>query len=282
MIAFINNGHNWIEERDNLKILEETDVVFAESVEDAVNLLNNSDIYNPHGDDFVLFRVGYRNKTYNDKNPLHIIDKYSAPQLKDMPLNSAMKHIKSRSCVHLSNNSIIKEWEKEIGDSLETLGIVKTGWASVEYDPERARKELKNRKAREKRRKKSSDKYTKFIYTSDLANFIRGMSIKIEELMTRNYMHYIYFNRTYPSTKFGLCEYIFLFIPIFELFFGKKSYRKIDEFQKLKAKWKKGKPEIPKDMTVNQKFFDFMNKEVKIRKPRNNNLKSKLGPQVEP
>jgi hypothetical protein len=108
------------------------------------------------------------------------------------------------------------------------------------------------------------------------------MSIKIEESMTRNYMHHIYFNRTYPSTKFGLCEYIFLFIPIFELFFGKKSYRKIDEFQKLKSKWKKGNPETPEAMTVNQKFFDFMNKEIKVRKPRNNNLKSRLGPQVEP
>lgn len=265
MKAFTKSENGWNLTEDQNAILDAEECVFAETIEEAAEYINV--YYNKHYPDFDIVYVD-NSWQYKGKR----IAFSTNPILRDnVTTERAIQLIKEKGRIYVNNgNKLKEEWFNELKIPLVKLGIISL-YDSFKYDPKKAKAIIKNAN------RKPSPPKKNFIRMYEIRNAGYGMrsTMNIAIIVKSQYLN-IETQRSYGNkTKKLVCREFISLKNLFNSFFGKNSHRHTQSFQKLKNTWKKEKPKSAEAIGVTEKFFDFMEEEVKKRKPRKKELKIK-------
>jgi len=258
MNAFIKNDEAWEIEDNKNKILDAENCVFAETPKEAAEYINTHlNEYYPELDIVYIDRGTGR------------ISIYGKPVLQDnVPILRAIELIKKETVSVKDGYEFQVRVKKELDTTLFELGIIRN-WNNLTYDPKQAK--LKIRLS--KRKPSPPRKHFIRMWQIETANLYIKLAIN-KALRAKASLVYITTPRSYGNkTKILSCKEFFSLTKIFDSFFGKYSYRHILQFQELKNSWKKEKPKSAKSIGVTEELFDFMEQEIKKRKPRKKELK---------
>ncbi len=244
----IQDRNRWIIEEDQNKILDAENCCFAHTAEEAVEYINVN--FNSLYPDFDIVHA---NSTCN------IIYYSITPRLRsDVSVERAIELIKEKKRIYIKDEIGAKELAVKIGTQLD----IKRHGNYFTYKEEK----WKPRPPR---------KYFIRMWQIETVNW--NIQFEINKGLKTRYplvdvkTRYCYGN----NTKILSCKKFFSLKDCFDDFFGKYSYRHIFSFQELKDSWKKEKPKSAVLIGVTGQFFNFMEEEIKKRKPRKKEFKLK-------
>lgn len=274
MRAYIKgNSNQWRLTNDPEVILNtDLDCVIAESADEALEIINQN--FNPYGPDFI---VAYKQE-YRGHDEANIYSLKEPAVRENMTFFEALALMKNTGeTIRVRHWDQKNKWRDEVGykDFCE-FGVYYNNY-TFEYNlkkAEKQKKQIRNIYAPVSPRKH-------FIRAYELVNLKNGLN---NEFRSAVYSNYGFNDQSIgilvrvikgDDRKDFISQYIMMSLNPFNAWFGQYSYRKTAAFQEFKQKWKERKPKTAKSIGISQELFDFMEKEVKIRRPKNMKFKGK-------
>lgn len=262
MQAYIKILDKWCPTSEPESILRApmNECVFADNPEDAMILIDKK-LHNM-GSRFTMVQKESRYLRNTKKHETKIIE-LKEPQLKDIISPEQLKELieEHGPIKGVGTYSLKSNW----GKSIEHFGFIYIN-NYFYYNPKKAKKKLNWKLPIKKPRKH-------FITISDLRSLMYNLADNVGNVFNGDYAYKRISFDMNAYYKSSVCENIAVLIRILNALYGKNSHRHIERFQWFKNNWKKQAPKSAARTIVTKELFEFMEKEIKIRKPPKKELK---------